>query len=74
MTKKMTSWDDYLMILKRYFSDFLHKSIYCWYSFELPRLVEAIQMSTNIICFYKEADKSTQAVIWRLWNCLTVHL
>ena len=51
------------MILMQYFSDFLHKSICCWYSFELPQLVEAIQMSTNNICFYKEVDKSTLAVI-----------
>ena len=47
----------------QYFSDFLHKSICCWYSSELPQLVEAIQMSTNNICFYKEVDKSTLAVI-----------
>ena len=46
-----------------FFSDFLHKSICCWYSYELPRLVKAIHMSTNNIFFYKEADKSTQAVI-----------
>ena len=37
----------------------LYKNIYCWYSFELPGLVEAIQMSTNSICCYKEVDKST---------------
>ena len=45
------------MILTIYFSDFLHKSICCWYSFELPRLAEAIQMSNNNICFYEEVDK-----------------
>ena len=33
---------------------------------------EAIQMSTNNICFYKEADKSTQAVTWTLRTCKTV--
>ena len=33
-------------------------SICCWYSFELPRLVEAIQMCTNNICLYEEVDKS----------------
>ena len=38
------------------FSDFLDKSICCWYSFELPQLVEAIQTSTHNICFYKEVD------------------
>ena len=34
------------------------KNICCWYSFELPGKVKAIQMSTNNICFYKEADKN----------------
>ena len=47
------------MILLRFVSDFLYKNVCYWYSFELPRLVEAIQMSNNNICFYKEADKST---------------
>ena len=41
-----------------FLSQILYKSI-CWYLFELPRLVEAIQMSTISICLYKEADKST---------------
>ena len=45
------------------FSDFLYKSICCGYLFELPRLVEAIQTSTHSICFCKEVDKSTLAVI-----------
>ena len=36
------------------FSDFLYKGICCWYSFELPRLVEAIQKSNNNTCFYKK--------------------
>ena len=38
------------------FSDFLYKSICCWYSFEF-------QTSTDNIYFYKEVDKSTLAVI-----------
>ena len=45
-----------------FFSVFLYKSICCWYSFELPQLVEAIQMSTNNIFFYKEVEKSTLTV------------
>ena len=45
------------------FSDFLYKNICCWYSFELPQLVEAIQMSSHNICLYKEEDKSTLTVI-----------
>ena len=44
-------------------SDFLYKNIYCGYSFELPRLVEAIQMSSHDICMHKEVDKSTLTVI-----------
>ena len=56
------------------FSDFLYKSICCWYSAELPRLAEAIQMSTNNLCFYKEGDKRTRVAILSLQNCLTVRL
>ena len=41
------------------FSDFLYESICCGYSFELPQQVEAVQMSTHNVCFYKEVDKST---------------
>ena len=33
------------------FSDFLYENKYCGYSFELPRLVEAIQMNTHKLCF-----------------------
>ena len=42
------------------FSDFLYKNICCGHSFEF---VEAIQMSSHNICFYKEVDKSTLTVI-----------
>ena len=45
--------DAYVII----FSDFLYKSI-CY-----GNSVEAIQMSSHNICFYKEVDKSTLAVI-----------
>ena len=45
------------------FSDFLYKNICCGHSYELPRLVEAIQMSSHNICFYKGVDKSTLTVI-----------
>ena len=38
-------------------STFFYKSICCRYSFELPRQVEAIQMSTHSICFYKDNQK-----------------
>ena len=51
------------MILTNYCSDFLYKTIRCWYPFELPRHVEAIQMSTNNIRFCKEVDKSALVVI-----------
>ena len=45
------------------FSDFLYKNICCGYSFELPRLVEAIQLSSHNIGFNKELDKSTLTII-----------
>ena len=45
------------------FSDFPYKSMCCGYSFDLPRLVEAIQMITQNICFYKVVDKSTLTVM-----------
>ena len=45
------------MILVRFFSEFLYKSICCGYSFELHRLVDAIQMSTDNICLYKEVAR-----------------
>ena len=41
----------------RYLSDFLYKSMCCGYSSELHRQVDAIQMGTQNICFYKEVDK-----------------
>ena len=47
--------------------------MYCGYSFELPQLVEAIQMSTqNIILyvFYKEVDKSLK--ITKLLDCAVI--
>ena len=44
--------DDYAI-----FSDFLYKGICCVYSFELHRLVDAIQMSTHNICLCKEVKK-----------------
>ena len=34
------------------FSDFLYKSICCGYSFELPRLVKEIKMSSQNICLF----------------------
>ena len=59
---KESSPDDFMRLVFNdayviFFSDFLYKSICCGYSFELPQLVEAIQMSTHNICFYKEVDK-----------------
>ena len=47
-------------------SDFLFKSICCGYLFELPRLETTSRGNSNEyhnICFYKEFDKSTLAVI-----------
>ena len=49
------------MILMRsfcvFFPNFLYKSIYCGYPFELHRQVGAIQMGTHNICLYNEVDK-----------------
>ena len=51
----------YLMVLMRcfvgIFSEFLSKSICRGYSFELHQQVNAIQMSSHNIFFYKEVDK-----------------
>ena len=44
------------------------KNICCWYSFELPRLVEAIQMSTNNICCYKDSQKNISITKTYLYN------
>ena len=41
-----------------FFPDFLYKSIYCGYSFELHRQVDAIQMGTHNIYLLKEVDKN----------------
>ena len=46
--------DDYAI----FFPDFLHKGIFCGYSFELHRQVDAVQISTHSICLYKEVDKN----------------
>ena len=55
------------------FSDFLYKKTCCRDSFELPRLVEAIQMSPHNICFfYKAVDKSTLTIIKRLIGACAV--
>ena len=45
-------------------SDFLYKSICCGYSFELQWQVDAIQMSTHNICFYKVVDKKYTGSLW----------
>ena len=52
----------YLMITA-IFSDFLYKGIRCGYSFELHRLVDAIQMSTHNICFCKKVKKKSRLVV-----------
>ena len=47
----------YLMMYMRYYY-FLYKSIFCGYSFELHRQVDAIQMGTQNICIFKAVDKN----------------
>ena len=41
-----------------FFHDFLYKSVYCVYSFELHRRVDAIQIGTHNTCLYIEVDKN----------------
>ena len=45
------------MMIMRFFSDFLYKGICCGFSFELHRLVDAIQMRAHNICLYKKVNK-----------------
>ena len=40
-----------------FFFDFLYKSIFYGYPFELHRKVDVFQMGTHNICLYKEVDK-----------------
>ena len=40
-----------------------------WYSFELHQQVNAIQMSTHSICFYKVVEKEYSS-----WNLKTMEL
>ena len=49
---KDLSNDAYAMLLCFLF--FLNKSIWCGYSFQLHRQVDAIQMGTHNICFIKK--------------------
>ena len=61
--KDLSNNADAVFLYVFFFSDFLYKSICCGYSFELHPQVDAIQMGTHNICFYKEVDKKTLAVI-----------
>ena len=54
--RSVLSNDAYVMFLCFFFSDFLYISICCGYSFELHRQVDAIQMGTHNVCFYKVVD------------------
>ena len=53
-----------------FFSDFLYKSIFCGYSFELHQQIDAIQMDTHNICFYKKQTKSTLTT--ELLDCVLI--
>ena len=57
--QRRTSNDAYVMFFCVCFfsSDFLYKSICFWYSFELHRQVDAIQMCTQNIFLYKQVDR-----------------
>ena len=55
---KDSSNDAYAMFLSFFcFLLFLYENVCCWYSFELHRSVDAIQMGNHNICLYKEVDK-----------------
>ena len=55
---KDLSNDACVMFFFFFFPNFLYKSICCWYSFELHRQVDAIQMGTHNIRLYKEVNKN----------------
>ena len=65
-SEKDLSDDDYAI----FFLIFLYKGICCGYSFELHRQVDAIQMSTNNICLYKEVDKKYTCCILKTTELL----
>ena len=54
------------MVFTCIFPESLYKSVYCGYSFELFWSDEAIQMSTQSVCFYEELDRNihVHALIW----------
>ena len=55
---KDSSNNAYAMFLSFFcFLLFLYENVCCWYSFELHRSVDAIQMGNHNICLYKEVDK-----------------
>ena len=51
-----------VFMLQPMFLYVLYKSICYGYSFELPQQVEAIQMSTHNICFYKD---NQEQIVWK---------
>ena len=69
--QQRTSNDTYAMFSCVFFSDFLYKSICFWYSFELHRQVDAIQMGTQNILLYKPVDRKYTGCNL---NCLTACL
>ena len=65
LKKKKGQQRAYLMMYMPFFLNFFikayikhYKSVFCGYSFELHRHVDAIQMGTHNICIYKEVDKN----------------
>ena len=53
-----------------FFSDFLSKSRYCGYSFELHRHVHATQMGSHNICLNEEVDKKYTGCILKTMELL----
>ena len=56
--KKRLAKDLFGAVYASFYLDSLYKCICCGYSFELHRLVDAIQMGTHNICPYKPVDKT----------------
>ena len=69
-TVKKDQKKTYLMMIIRFFFIFLYKGICCGYSFELHGQVDAIQISTNNICLYKEVDKKYTCCILKITELL----
>ena len=66
-----------LKVFKKAIAQLNYSHICCWYSFELPRQVEAIQMSTNnMFLFIKNEIKEhgLQSKVYKIADCALIGL